>query len=263
MLIDTHCHLDANEFSLDRTTVCETAQALGVDAIIVPAIHPQNFQAVTQCCQTYPICYPAYGTHPLYAEHVPDSVKKLQQQLVTAMASDLPPVAIGEIGLDYFVDGVNYEAQRTLFNAQLDIAREFELPVLLHVRRAVDAVLQAIKRSGVRSGIAHAFNGSLQQAEAFIQLGFKLGFGGAMTYERATKLRHLAQNLPLEAIVLETDAPDMAPRWIPHQRNAPAHLPRIAEELAKLRGQEIGEIARITHENARHILSLYPRHANR
>jgi TatD DNase family protein len=165
------------------------------------------------------------------------------------------PVAVGEIGLDHFVEGLDPARQLHLFVEQLKLAREFDLPVLLHVRRAVDPILRELRRIGVRGGIAHAFNGSRQQAEMFIALGFKLGFGGAMTWPRATRLRALAATLPLESMVLETDAPDIPPNFVGHGRNEPAFLPRIAQILSELRAQPVDEIAKNTSQNASNILS--------
>lgn len=256
MLIDTHCHLDAAEFDGDRDAVMDAATAAGVSAIIVPAVHPGNFPAVRQCSERYPTCHPAYGIHPLYVERAGDDFgPQLRRHLEAELVAMHPPVAIGEIGLDFFVPGIDAVRQEAVFAEQLRIARDFDLPVLLHVRRAVDAVLKQLRRFGVRGGIAHAFNGSRQQADEFIRLGFRLGFGGVMTSPRATRLRELAASLPLEAIVLETDAPDIPPAWIAGQRNQPGELPRIAAELARLRGTDPGGIADATTQNA---LTLFP-----
>jgi len=256
VLIDTHCHLDATEFDGDRDAVAEAATIAGVSAIIVPAVHPGNFHAVRQCSERYAACYPAYGVHPLYVDRVGDEFfPQLRRHLEAELAGTHPPVAIGEIGLDFFVPGIDAARQEAIFVEQLRMARDFDLPVLLHVRRAVDAVLKQLRRIGVRNGIAHAFNGSRQQADEFTRLGFRLGFGGAMTFPRATRLRQLAATLPIEAIVLETDAPDIPPAWIAGQRNQPGELPRIAAELAGLRGQDLGTVASATTRNA---LMLFP-----
>lgn len=256
MLIDTHCHLDAAEFDGDRDTVMEAAKDAGVSAIIVPAVHPGNFPAVRQCSVRYPTCHPAYGIHPLNVERSGDDFgPQFRRYIEAELAGAHPPVAIGEIGLDFFVPGVDVARQESVFAEQLRIARDFDLPVLLHVRRAVDAVLKQLRRFGVRGGIAHAFNGSRQQADEFIRLGFRLGFGGAMTFPRATRLRQLAASLPLEAIVLETDAPDIPPAWIAGRRNQPGELPRIAAELAGLRGMDSDGAADATTQNA---LMLFP-----
>lgn len=218
----------------------------GVGTIVVPAVERANFSVVAETCRRYPGCVPAYGIHPLYVDRaVPEDLDKLRGTI-----ADSSPVAVGEIGLDFFVEGHDAALQEYYFTEQLKIARDHRLPVILHVRRAVDAVLKHLRRVQVCGGIAHAFNGSRQQAEMFIALGFKLGFGGAMTYERALRIRELAASLPLAAIVLETDAPDMPPAWAGKGRNSPAELPRIAEVLAGLRGEETGHIAAATTRNA-------------
>jgi len=246
MLIDTHCHLDAAEFVVDRDAVYAAALAAGVERLVVPAVAVDGFEAVKNCVQRYPACVAAYGIHPLHAMAAgDDDLACLRRCLQTEDA-----VAVGEIGLDYYVPGIDPERQARLFVEQLKLAREFDLPVILHVRRAVDQVLKYLRRSGVRCGIAHAFNGSRQQADEFVKLGFKLGFGGALTYAGSTRIRALAAELPLTTIVLETDAPDMPPAWLARGRNAPAELPRIAAELATLRGLPPAEVIRQTGLNA-------------
>lgn len=246
MLIDSHCHLDAAEFDADRDDIAARAAAAGVAAIVVPAVAMANFADVGRTCDRYPGCVPAWGIHPLYVDRARD------EDLIALRAQlrEKPAVAVGEIGLDHFVPGLDRERQERFFGEQLKIARDFDLPVLLHIRRAQDTVLKHLRRAGVRGGIAHAFNGSRQQADEFIKLGFKLGFGGAMTYSRATRLRELAATLPLDAIVLETDAPDMAPAFAETRRNSPEHLPRIALELAQLRGIPLSAVAEATTANA-------------
>lgn len=246
-LVDTHCHLDAAEFDTDRDDVARAAMDGGVSAIVVPAVERANFSVVAQTCRLYPGCVPAYGIHPLYVDRaVAEDLSVLRATIAAAN-----PVAVGEIGLDFFHQGHDAALQEYYFTEQLKIARDYHLPVILHVRRAVDAVLKQLRRIRVCGGIAHAFNGSRQQAEAFIALGFKLGFGGAMTFDRALRIRELAKMLPLEAIVLETDAPDMPPAWIGKGlRNSPAELPRIAQALAGLRGVEVGQVAAATTRNA-------------
>jgi len=256
MWIDTHCHLDAAEFAADRDDVVAAARAAGVATIVVPAVEIANFADVRDCCERYAGCRPAYGIHPMYTPQAREGdLPALREWLRREQ-----PLAVGEIGLDFFVPGLDRQRQHELFVAQLKLAREFDLPVLLHVRRAVDPILKELRRYRPRGGIAHAFNGSRQQAEIFIDLGFKLGFGGAMCWERATKLRELARTLPRESIVLETDAPDIPPPFAPHPhpetaaRNEPALLPRIAETLGALWSMPAGEVARITSLNALSIL---------
>ncbi len=250
MLIDTHCHLDASEFDPDRAQVIARARMAGVGAFVVPGVERKSFGNVLDLCAAELSCYPALGIHPLYVQGA--SIGDLEVLREKAMEI----VAIGEIGLDFFVEHYDRELQVDYFEAQLRIAREFDLPVLLHVRRSQDAILSSLRKTKVKGGIAHAFNGSLQQAEEFIKLGFKLGFGGAMTYERATKIRHLAQTLPLNSIVLETDSPDMPPSFIGKNRNSPEYLPKIAEVLASLRKMPLDELTIETTENAREVLEL-------
>lgn len=247
MLIDTHCHLDAAEFDPDREQVALAARSGGVGALLVPSVEKANFAAVLDCRARYPGCYAALGIHPVYVGRA----QPADLDVLRALVAHEQPVAIGEIGLDFFVPQYDAETQARYFSEQLKIARDFDLPVLLHIRRAQDQILKYLRRIGSCGGIAHAFNGSRQQADEFIRLGFRLGFGGAMTYPRATRLRELAATLPLESIVLETDAPDMPPAWIGKARNSPEHLPQIAHTLAELRGISFAEVASATSANAR------------
>jgi len=249
--IDTHCHLDAAEFNADRDAEYARAVAGGVTTLVIPSVSREGFAAVAATCARYPGCLPAWGLHPMYiGVHHPAHLADLRAQVETQR-----PVAIGEIGLDRFVD-LDYPTQEYFCIAQLKIAREFDLPVLLHCRRANDDLLKHLRRIGVRGGIAHAFNGSPQQADVFIKLGFKLGFGGAFTWPRANNLRRLAVDLPLEAIVLETDSPDMPPVWVGRGRNAPGELPRIAQTLAELRGIDPATVAQATTRNAHELFGL-------
>lgn len=256
MLIDTHCHLDAAEFALDRAQIATQALALGVAAIVVPAVSRANFDQVITLSQQHQHCAYALGIHPLFvAEAANADIETLEAYIKAHDA-----IAIGEIGLDYFVhkpllNPDHMQRQIFFFCEQLKIAQRYDLPVLLHVRAAVDDVLKYLRRYPVVAGIAHAFNGSLQQAEQFIALGFKLGFGGAMTYSRALKIRALAEKLPLASIVLETDAPDMAPSWlVAHGRNSPLQLLPIAQVLADLRQVNLAQVIDITGRNALQVL---------
>jgi TatD DNase family protein len=250
--IDTHCHLDAAEFDPDRDAIYDAAVAGGVGIQIIPAVSRDNFAAVSDTCERYPGCLPAWGLHPMLLDvHRPEHLAELRAQIETRL-----PVAIGEIGLDLFVKELDYGTQEFFYVEQLKIAKEYDLPVLLHCRKANDELLKHLRRIKVRGGIAHAFNGSPQQAEEFIKLGFKLGFGGAFTWPRANNLRRLAVDLPLEAIVLETDSPDIPPVWIGRGRNSPAELPHIAQTLAELRGIDLETVARATTRNARELLRL-------
>ena len=255
MLIDTHCHLDAAEFSADRDAVVARAFAAGVSGIVVPAVAANNFAAVRDGCERYPACFPAYGIHPLFTGVASEAdLATLRAWLLREAAGAHPAVAVGEIGLDFFVPDVDAARQEYFFIEQLKIAADLDLPVLLRVRRSVDQVLNCLRRIKVRGGIAHAFNGSRQQAEALIKLGFKLGFGGALTFPRALRIRALAATLPLESIVLETDAPDMPPVFIGRARNSPENLPRIAALLAELRGITPEAVMQAGYVNARSAL---------
>ena len=272
MLVDTHCHLDAAEFDGDRAEVAKAAAHAGVGLIVVPSVERANFGAVASVCRDYSSCLAAYGIHPMYVERAREADLDVLRETVLREH----PLAVGEIGLDRFVESRDDARQEFYLNAQLQIARDSGLPVLLHVRRAIDPVLKQLRRCRVPGGIAHAFNGSRQQAAEFIKLGFKLGFGGAMTFPRATGIRELAATLPLDAIVLETDAPDMPPEWLAAPaasdhagcasdsadgrrrtvppRNTPDQLPRIAQALAGLRGIAVQAVAEATTANAAAVL---------
>ncbi|MBV2264609.1 MAG: TatD family hydrolase [Thauera sp.] len=245
MLIDSHIHLDAAEFAPDRVELIEAARAAGVRGFVVPAVERASFDAVCAlAAQREDVC-PALGIHPLYVMQARDAdLDRLDELLATGTAR-----AVGEIGLDHFVADVDRERQLRFFTAQLALARRHGLPVILHVRRAIDPILRELRRARVVGGIAHAFNGSRQQAEAFIALGFRLGFGGAMSYEGSTRIRALACGLPLESIVLETDAPDIPPAWANGARNLPENLARFARILAELRGIEVEEVVEATGRN--------------
>ena len=247
VFIDTHCHLDAAEFDPDRAAVADEAVAAGVERIVVPSIERANFAAVSAVCRDMPGCVAAYGIHPMRVDRAQDEDLAVLQEVLRANRS----VAVGEIGLDFFIPERDERRQDHFLVEQLKIARELDLPVILHVRRAIDAVLKQLRRIPVCGGIAHAFNGSRVQADAFMKLGFKLGFGGTMTFPRATRIRDLAATLPLEAIVLETDAPDIPPSWLNRGRNTPGQLPRIAATLAELRGMTLAEVAQATTANAK------------
>jgi TatD DNase family protein len=259
MWIDTHCHLDAGEFDTDRSAVIERARAAGVTQIVLPAVACANFDTVRALAHAHGFAY-ALGIHPLCVEQAADDDLARLRDALAAHRGDPRLVAIGEIGLDHFVPGLDRERQARFYAAQLRLAREFALPVIVHVRRSADSLLKYLRQTPVIGGIAHAFNGSEQQAEAFVGLGFKLGFGGAMTFERALQIRRLAESLPLDALVLETDAPDIPPQWLyrtaseraagASSRNEPGELPRIARSLAELRGLPLDEIAAATRRNA-------------
>ena len=256
MLIDTHCHLDAREFDADREIVIQEAFNNNVKMMVVPSVHRNNFEAVTSLSETHACCAYALGIHPMYvATSQLADLAFLDQTVAKQLKGDNPPVAIGEIGLDFFIADYDKASQEHYFVEQLNIAKQYDLPVILHVRRSIDDILKHLRKHQVRGGIAHAFNGSRQQAKAFIDLGFKLGFGGTLTYPRALKIRELVSTLPLEAIVLETDAPDIPPEWLKNdKRNTPKQLLNISEIIASLRHIKHTQVTEITTNNALEIL---------
>ncbi|MDR6214492.1 TatD DNase family protein [Paracidovorax wautersii] len=261
--IDTHCHLDEFEAHAGRAYVDgvrDAARGAGVRHCVLPAVELANLEAVRTLAHRHGDSY-ALGIHPLFTGRAGDGDVQVLEQALATHRDDPRLVAIGEIGLDYFVPGLDAARQERFYRAQLQLARRFDLPVILHVRRSSDKLLKALRELPVRGGIAHAFNGSQQQAEAFIAMGFKLGFGGAVTFDRALQLRRLAQALPLSSLVMETDAPDIPPHWLyvtaadreagtPQARNTPGELPRIAAVVAELRGMPVQELAEATHANA-------------
>lgn len=263
MLIDTHCHLDAAEFLEPVTALLDTAAAKGVQYVVVPAVAASNFAAVQHLAKQHDSVVYALGIHPLYVPQASLHDLTVLEQALAQNQHDPRLVAVGEIGLDFFVPELKTpemtEKQLYFYEAQLKLALQFDLPVLLHVRRSQDLILRSLRRHPGSSGIAHAFNGSHQQAQQFIQLGFALGFGGAMTFTRAKQIRRLAAELPLEHMVLETDAPDMAPAWLnpkqdPSHYNRPAELAAIAQVLAELRQEPLSHIHTQTTHNALRVL---------
>lgn len=251
-ITDTHCHLDVADFDHDRENVLDRCRTLGVSKIIVPAIESKTWLNVLELCKSEKGLYPAFGLHPVFLnQHQPDDTEKLEQFLET-----VSPVAIGEIGLDYYIKELDQQQQLHLFEAQLEIAKNHHLPVILHVRKAHDQVLQLLKKINVKGGFCHAFNGSMQQAEKYIELGFKLGFGGTLTYGNSTKIHQLAKLLPLESIVLETDAPDMVVESHRGERNSPEYITESLAALAKIRGEDISVIAEQTSINANDVINF-------
>ncbi len=267
MWIDSHCHLDAPEFDPDRAAVVAAARAAGVRQLVVPAVAAAHFDTVIALAAETGFAY-ALGLHPLYVGQAADADLDRLRDALVARRDDPRLVAVGEIGLDHFVPGLDRERQQRFYLAQLKLARDAGLPVILHVRRSADALLAGLRRVPVAGGIAHAFNGSLQQARQFIAQGFCLGFGGAMTFDRALQIRQLAASVPDSAPVLETDAPDIPPQWLyrtaaeraagARSRNTPAELPRVAQTLAALRGWSLADTAAITSANVRAVLPRLP-----
>lgn len=271
MWIDTHAHLDASELTRHPGGVAALralAARREVSRCVIPAVHPANFDAVRLLAHQLDDVY-ALGIHPLYVPEAGEDALERLDEALTRYRQDPRLVAVGEIGLDFFVPALctpeMRERQQHFYRAQLRLARRHELPVILHVRRSADLLLKHLREVPVRGGIAHAFNGSEQQAEGFIERGFCLGFGGAVTFDTARQLRRLATTLPLEALVLETDSPDIPPHWLyrtaaereaGHAQgvNTPAELPQIGAVVATLRGIEPQQLAQATSLNAARVL---------
>lgn len=259
MWTDTHCHLDAPEFDADRPAVVQRARAAGVSRLVLPAVAAEHFDTVRALAHEHDAAY-ALGIHPLFVGRAADEDLDRLQQALARHRDDPRLVAVGEIGLDHFVPGHDRQRQERFYVAQLKLARDAGLPVILHVRRSADSLMKGLRRIEVPGGIAHAFNGSRVQADQFVERGFRLGFGGAMTFDRALQIRALARELPETALVLETDAPDIPPHWLYRtaaeraagltSRNEPAELPRIAAVLAGLRGCSPAHLAAVTQANA-------------
>lgn len=259
MLIDTHTHLDFPEFDADRAEVLDRARALGVKRQVLMGVTRGNWQRIWELADTQDDLHAAFGLHPIYlGEHQPAHLDELRTMLL-AHAGHPKLCAVGEIGLDYYLEDLDRDAQQALFEAQLAIAADAQLPVLLHVRRSHAAVIATLKRFRLqRAGIVHAFAGSLEEAREYLKLGFRLGLGGAPTWPQANRLRKVVPQLPLEAIVLETDAPDMAPSMHPQQRNSPEYLPDICANLAELLGISPDALAAASSRNACELFGWEP-----
>lgn len=253
-LFDTHCHLDVGDFDADRQAVIARAHQANVRHILIPAITAKGWPRLLAVCTSTPGLYPALGLHPLFCAHHQDADLEQLHSAITQYR----PAAIGEIGLDYYPKDADKRCQQYFFEAQINIAREHALPIILHVRKAHDVVLDILNNTRPPGGIAHAFNGSLEQASRYIDLGFKLGLGGMLTYDRSTKLHALARKLPLDAIVLETDAPDLVVASHAGERNSPEYLPQVLSTLATLRNVDVLEIASHTTANAFEVLGITP-----
>jgi len=250
-IIDTHCHLDVAIFNADRDRIIGNCRQLGIKKIFIPAIQSSSWDNLLDLCEQYSVLSPMLGLHPMF-------ISQHQESDLVALDSYLnqhQPCAVGEIGLDYFIKNSDKEKQLAYFSNQLDMAKQHGLPVILHVRKAHQQVLKILKQKGIDSGIVHAFNGSKEEALRYIELGFKLGFGGMLTFPRSTKLHRLAIDLPLSALVLETDAPDMTGMQHHGERNSPEYLPEYLQALSKLRQEPMDEIAAQTTSNANQILA--------
>ena len=251
-LIDSHCHLDVDAFDDDRAAVIARARAAGVTRQIVPAIDAAGWPRLRDICAMYPDLFPAYGLHPIYmASHEPGDLDALRDWILRER-----PIAIGECGLDFFVDDRDTAGQQATFEAQLRMAREFDLPVIVHARRAVEAVIVAIKRVGRLRGVVHSFSGSPEQARQLWDLDFMIGLGGPLTYARAHRLHRLAAEMPIEHLLLETDAPDQPLASHRGERNEPSRLPGVLAAIAALRNADPAVIAAATTANAERLFAL-------
>ena len=259
-IIDTHCHIDLEVFDEDRYEVLDRCLKEGINHIVVPGIETETWDRLDKMCSENAGLYPAYGLHPMYVDqHSDDDIKTLENKLRTSK-----PIAVGEIGLDFYFQSMknndltqkNKERQIYLLENQLALAHSHHLPVILHVRKAHDIMLSILESNPVVGGICHAFNGSMEQAHRYIELGFKLGFGGMLTYERSHKLHRLAKQLPIESIVLETDAPDMTVSSHRGERNSPEYLPECLAALAQTRNEDVLVVAEQTTANAKAVLSF-------
>jgi TatD DNase family protein len=262
-MIDSHCHLDAAEFDQDRDDVLMRAYTAGVRCIVNPAVEANNFATVANLSADtalrahagqMPYVFYSLGIHPVFVLKAKASDIDLLRLAVSKAMADPFFVGVGEIGLDGFVPGLDQELQNFFFVEQLKIAKEFDLPVIMHVRKAQDGILKQLRRFKPLSAIAHAFNGSEQQARAFVDLNCVLGFGGAMTFTRALQIRRLAQSLPIEALVVETDSPDISPAWLHPARNEPSEVVRVASTLASLRSVNLMDVATQTSANVARVL---------
>jgi TatD DNase family protein len=252
VLVDSHCHLDAAEFDDDRGEVIARARTAGVTRQVIPAVDAAGWPKLRGICSREVGLFPAYGLHPMYLSvHRTEHLSQLREWLESER-----PVAVGECGLDYFVEDLDRDTQAHYFEAQLQLAHEFDLPVVVHARRAVDAVIAAIRRTGKLRGVVHSFSGSTEQARQLWDLGFLVGLGGPVTYDRANRLRGLAATMPLDYLLLETDAPDQPDAGIRGQRNEPSRMAHVLSVIAQLRGVDEGEVAAATTKNAERLFRL-------
>jgi TatD DNase family protein len=251
-LVDSHSHFDAPEFDADRAASHARALAAGVIAQVVPAVDAAGWPKLKTVCAELPGLYPAYGLHPMYLQaHRPSHLEELASWIEREA-----PAAVGECGLDYFVDGLDHEAQQVYFDGQLQLARDFNLPVIVHARRAVDAVIASIRKIGSLRGVVHSFSGSSEQATQLHKLGFLLGIGGPVTHDRANRLRGIVATMPLEQLLLETDAPDQPGAGHRGERNEPAHLIEVLQVVSALRKVPPEGIAAATTANAERLFGL-------
>jgi len=252
MIIDSHCHIDFEDFDSDRKHVLQRAQNAGIKHIIVPSISADNWPRVRQNCQQYSQLHPCYGLHPYFLDqHKAEHLNELKKWLDNEAA-----VAIGECGLDFYLKHLDKNKQLEFFDAQLKIAVDYQLPVIIHSRKATEQVIQTIKKYPGLHGMIHSYSGSLEQAKQLIDLGFYISFGGAITYEKATRIRAIAQQIPLDALLIETDAPDQPDLHHHSKRNEPVYILNVLETLSELKDLPVEKIANTTSDNAISLFSL-------
>ncbi len=252
LVIDSHCHLDVAEFGADQSAALARAREAGVKAIIVPAIAHSNFAQIQALCQSEPDCFAAFGLHPMYlAEHRDSDLAALPNWLQSEKC-----VAVGEAGLDFFVADLDPTKQQFYLDAQLRFARDFDLPIILHARRAFDQVTASLRKFAIKRAVVHSFSGSPAQADALFRMGIHIGIGGPVTYPRAQRLRQTVSTMPAEYLLLETDAPDQPMFGRQGQRNEPSYLPQVVASIAELRQTSTAEIIAITTANARLLFNL-------
>lgn len=255
LLIDSHSHIDTSAFDADRADAVARARALGVTQQIVPAISQSGWSNLREVCARHAGLHPAYGLHPMYLDdHEPAHLDELAAVIETER-----PVAVGECGLDFYVEGLDRDEQYRYFRRQLELARELDLPVIIHARRAFDEVTACIRRLDGLRGVVHSFSGSAQQAENLCSLGFLLGIGGPVTYPRANRLRDIVATLPADHLLLETDSPDQPLHGHQGERNEPARLVEVLQTVAHLRSESEAEVAATTSRNACRLFGLDPR----
>ncbi|WP_158883987.1 TatD family hydrolase [Rhodanobacter sp. L36] len=251
-LIDSHVHLDDDAFDDDRDAVIDCASNAGVDTMVIPAVDMESWSRIRELCAHHNRLHAAFGLHPMFlANHAPEHADALATWL-----DDGHAVAIGEIGLDFHIDGLDRQLQQQYFQRQLDLAVERGLPVIVHARGAMDQVILTLRRSGDLRGVVHSFSGSEQQAEQLWKMGFLIGIGGPVTYERAQRLRRIVTNMPLEFLLLESDAPDQPDSLHRGKRNEPARIVEVLRTIAMLRGETEAMIATVTTANAVRLFGL-------
>ena len=252
MIIDSHCHLDFKVFNTDREQVIERARKVGVSKIIIPGVMRKTWPDIKLCCENHAELYPCYGLHPYFIDqHNESDIQNLRNYIESN-----PPIAIGECGLDFYLKNLDQDKQLFYFEQQLDIALEFNLPVVIHARKSTEAVINDIaKRPGLK-GMVHSYSGSYEQAIKLISLNFYLSFGGPISYEKSSRLRNIVKSLPLDSLLVETDAPDQPTSNAPSRRNEPSFITEVIKHIARLHSTTEEEVARITSENAKKLFQL-------